>query len=70
MLFDEFAKSVLETIDEFAERVRTIGQNPVTSPQEMLATASVKVAGRGQTMREMVQEGDENLALNYFATKS
>ena len=45
-LFDEFAEAVLDTVDEFAERVRMIGQDPVASPQEMLQTASVKVAGR------------------------
>jgi starvation-inducible DNA-binding protein len=63
LLFDEFAGAVLETIDEFAERVRMIGQDPVASPQEMLQTASVKVAGRGQTMREMIKEADENLLI-------
>jgi starvation-inducible DNA-binding protein len=63
LLFDEFAKAVLETIDEFAERVRMIGQDPVAAPQEMLATASVKVAGREQTMREMIQEADDNLLI-------
>ena len=62
-LFDEFAGAVLDTIDEFAERVRMIGQDPVASPQEMLLTASVKVAGRGQTMREMVKEADDNLLI-------
>ena len=62
-LFDEFAASVLDTIDEFAERVRMIGQDPVASPQEMLLTASVKVAGRDQTMREMIKEADDNLLI-------
>jgi starvation-inducible DNA-binding protein len=61
LLFDEFAKAVLDTLDEFAERVRMIGQNPVASPQEMLTAASVKVAARGQTMRDMIQEADTNL---------
>src|SRR5215207_806327 len=60
-LFDEFAKAVLDTLDEFAERVRMIGQDPVASPQEMLTTASVRVAARGQTMRAMIQEADTNL---------
>src|SRR5687767_15951266 len=46
LLFDEFAKAVLDKLDEFAERVRMIGQDPVATPQEMLATASVKVAVR------------------------
>jgi starvation-inducible DNA-binding protein len=63
LLFDEFAEAVLETTDELAERVRMIGQDPVGSPQEMLQTASVKVAGRGQTMREMVKEADDNLLI-------
>ena len=63
LLFDEFAGAVLETIDEFAERVRMIGQDPVASPQEMLQTASAKVAGRGQTMREMIKEADDNLLI-------
>ena len=60
-LFDEFAGAVLDTLDEFAERVRMIGQDPVAAPQEMLRTASVKVAGQDQTMREMVKEADDNL---------
>ncbi len=63
LLFDEFAKAVLDTADEFAERVRMIGQDPVAGPQEMMATASVKVAERKQTMHEMVQEADNNLLI-------
>src|SRR5215208_1447260 len=63
LLFDDFAKPVLETIDEFAERVRMIGQDPIASPQEMLGTASVKVAAHGQTMRQMIEEADINLQI-------
>ena len=63
LLFDEFAESVLSTADDFAERVRMIGQDPVAAPQEMMATASVKVAGRDQTMREMIREADDNLLI-------
>lgn len=63
LLFDEFAQAVLETLDEFAERVRMIGQDPVASPQEMLTTASVKVAARGQSMRQMIQEANTNLLI-------
>jgi len=63
LLFDDFAKPVLETIDEFAERVRMIGQDPIASPQEMLGTASVKVAAHGQTMRQMIEEADTNLQI-------
>jgi starvation-inducible DNA-binding protein len=63
LLFDELAKAVLGTLDEFAERVRMIGQDPVASPQEMLSAASVQVAARGQTMREMIREADNNLLI-------
>jgi len=63
LLFDEFAQAVLGTVDDFAERVRMIGQNPISSPEEVLKTASVKVSQRDQTMRQMVVEADANLLL-------
>lgn len=63
LLFDEFASAVLETTDELAERVRMIGQDPISSPQEMLTETSIRVATRGQTMREMIQEADTNLLI-------
>src|SRR5688500_10561347 len=61
LLFDEFAAAVLATVDDFAERVRMIGQDPVSRPQEILNTASVKVAEHGQSMRQMIEEADANL---------
>ncbi len=61
LLFDEFATTVLATTDDFAERVRMIGQDPVSRPQEMLTTASVKVAESNQTIRQMIEEADANL---------
>jgi starvation-inducible DNA-binding protein len=63
LLFDEVANQVLGSVDEFAERVRMIGQDPVVTPQEMLTAASVKVAAPDQTMREMIQEADANLLI-------
>jgi starvation-inducible DNA-binding protein len=63
LLFDEFATSVLSTVDDFAERVRMIGQDPVSGLAEMMATASVRSAVRGQTMRQMVEEADANLLI-------
>jgi starvation-inducible DNA-binding protein len=38
-----------------------IGQDPISRPQEILATASVKVAEHKRTMRQMVEEADANL---------
>jgi starvation-inducible DNA-binding protein len=63
LLFDDFAAAVLGTVDDFAERVRMIGQDPVSSPQEILTSATVKVAERDQTMRQMIEEADANLLL-------
>lgn len=63
LLFDELAKGVLETVDEFAERIRMIGQDPIFSPKEVLENASVRTAQPGLTMREMIDEARQNLAI-------
>jgi starvation-inducible DNA-binding protein len=63
LLFDEFATAVLETADEFAERVRMIGQDPVAGLRDMLDVASVKGSSRRLTMREMIEEADANLLI-------
>ncbi len=52
---------MLGTLDELAERVRMIGQDP---PAHLLAAAdlaSVPPAAPHSTMREMVDEADRNL---------
>jgi starvation-inducible DNA-binding protein len=61
LLFDEFAEAVLATSDEFAERVRMIGQDPIFNPVAMVERASVTVAGQKGTMRDMIAEADRNL---------
>ena len=61
LLFDEFAAAVLATVDDFAERLRMIGQDPIFRPDEVERTASVNVSGDVGTMREMVAEADANL---------
>ena len=60
-LFDEFAAETLATIDEMAERIRMIGQDPVSTPRQFEETASVKASTKPKTMREMVEEADLNL---------
>lgn len=60
-LFDRLANDVLPTLDEFAERVRMIGQDP---PAHLLAAAdvaTVSVAAPHSTMREMIEEADRHL---------
>ena len=60
LLFDELATAVLATIDDFAERIRMIGGDPIADPNEMLRIATVKVAAAKGTMRQMVAEADAN----------
>ena len=62
LMFDEFANAVLETADELAERVRMIGQDlKCVQLHEMQEEANIHSAGRGQSMREMLEEADANL---------
>jgi starvation-inducible DNA-binding protein len=62
LMFDELAKDVLETADEFAERIRMIGQD-VQNVQlrQMQEAASVQSASANQSMREAIEEADANL---------
>jgi starvation-inducible DNA-binding protein len=60
-LFDRLAKDVLPTLDEIAERVRMIGQDPPAHLLEATDLASVGVAAPNSTMREMVEEADRHL---------
>jgi starvation-inducible DNA-binding protein len=58
--FDGLAKDVLATVDELAERIRMIGQDPphlIEAPD----VASVGAAAPHSTMREMIEEADRNL---------
>lgn len=60
LLFDEFAEEVYGTIDEIAERVRMIGQNPVSTVEDFQKTATIKSAAKSDDMREMIQEANLN----------
>ena len=62
-LFDKFAEEVLSTLDELAERVRMIGQDPPAHPMQAMDTASVAQAAPHSTMREMLEEADRNLLI-------
>lgn len=63
LLFEQLAKGVLETIDEFAERIRMIGQDPIFAPRDVLENATVKVAQPELTLRQMIEEAKHNLAI-------
>ena len=57
-LFDEFAHDVLGTLDELAERVRMIGQDPPGHLLDATDLASVSPGAPGATMRDMLRRGD------------
>jgi starvation-inducible DNA-binding protein len=59
-MFDEFAKEVLETTDELAERIRMIGQDPISGLAEFARHASVQSTSGTQDMRAMVEEANAN----------
>ncbi len=60
-LFDELARDVLGTLDELAERLRMIGQDPIAMPAEVIEAASVKPARLGQSMRDRVESADTDV---------
>jgi len=62
-LFDRLANDVLPTLDELAERVRMIGQDPPAHLLEASDLATVAAAAPDSTMREMVEEADRNLLI-------
>ena len=60
-MFDQFAKEVLDTIDEIAERIRMIGQDiENVQLKQMQEAASAHSSVAGQTTREMIEEADAN----------
>jgi starvation-inducible DNA-binding protein len=61
LMWDEFAKEVLATTDEIAERIRMIGQVPIAELRRWQEMASIHSAGQNNNMREMVEEADANL---------
>lgn len=62
LMFDEFANNVLGTADEFAERVRMIGQDVQhVQLRQMQDAASVQSASANQSMRDAIEEADANL---------
>jgi DNA-binding ferritin-like protein len=63
LLFGEFAREVLGTVDELAARVNTLGHGAPRHLLEWIEGASVSSAARHSTLRDMVDEGDRNLRL-------
>jgi len=64
LMFDEFSKEVLVSIDEMAERIRMIGPD-VQNVQlrQMQEAANVQSSAAGQSVREMLEEADANVMI-------
>ena len=62
-LFDELASEVLSTVDELAERIRMIGQDPPAHLLESANKATVMSAGPHTSMRDMVEEAQRSAAV-------
>lgn len=60
-LFDELAEEVHGSVDVMAERIRMIGQNPVSRIEEFQKIASITSAKESRDMREMVREANANV---------
>jgi starvation-inducible DNA-binding protein len=59
-MFDRFAQETLESIDQIAERVRMIGQDPPALLPEIAELASVTSGVELSSMREMIEEARSN----------
>ena len=61
-MFDELAKDVLETVDEFAERIPIIGPNiENVQLKQLQEAAKIHSSWADQSMRDMIEEADANL---------
>jgi starvation-inducible DNA-binding protein len=60
-LFDELADETLAGLDPIAERIRMIGQDPPSHPNDLTDLATVTIAAPHSTMREMIEEAQRNV---------
>lgn len=64
LMFDEFAGHALGSVDEFAERIRMIGQDVQSVElRQFQQAANIQSTRAGQSMREMIEEADANLLI-------
>ena len=60
LFFDEMANGALAEVDPFGERARMLGGDPVSTPQEIESTASIRAAEGQMNPREMLEEALSN----------
>jgi starvation-inducible DNA-binding protein len=56
LFFDEVANAAFAEIDPLGERVRTIGGDTVSRPDEIGSVATIRIAGGTQNPRQMLEE--------------
>lgn len=61
LMFDEFIDVVLEDIDELAERVRMIGQDPLFRFDEIQKHATIEQSKAPKSMRAFIEEADRSV---------
>ena len=63
LLFGEFAKEALDSVDRLAERVHVFGEGAPGRFLESIDVASVAMPQRPSSLRDMVEQADRNLHL-------
>ena len=60
LLFDEIAMAAQEQIDPFGERMRILGGDPVSTPDEIKAAGTITIAQGKPTPADMLAEALQN----------
>jgi starvation-inducible DNA-binding protein len=60
LMFDEFIDVVLDDIDNLAERVRMIGQDPLFRFEEIQKRATIQQSSAKKNMRAFIEEADQH----------
>ena len=63
LMFDEMAGVAMGQIDPFGERVRILGGDPVSTPDEIRGAASIAMSSNKTSMSEMLNEAVSNQRL-------
>ncbi|HZP57799.1 MAG TPA: DNA starvation/stationary phase protection protein [Dehalococcoidia bacterium] len=60
LFFDEMAAGALAEIDPFGERLRMLGGDPISTPDEIRQCCSIRIADGKPAPRQMLEEALEN----------
>jgi starvation-inducible DNA-binding protein len=60
LFWDEVANAAIGEVDPLGERLRMLGADPVSTPDELAFYSSIRVLGGKPTVREMLEQALEN----------